>query len=97
MVDAIPLNRAVRAQEPEKGGSDYDEYNDVENRYRALLAALEGSHANMHHTAVVERAKAFEEYLLTGNLTKAEVYSVQDRITQVFSDLTGSLDGVPQV
>jgi hypothetical protein len=90
MVDAIPLNRAVRVIEGHGGGSDFDEYGPEENRYRALLAALEGTHANMHHAAVVERAKAFEEYLATGDLKKEPDNSVNGQLTRAFVDLTGS-------
>ena len=32
-------------------------------RHKALLAALMGNHSNLNADAIVERAKAFEQYL----------------------------------
>lgn len=63
-------------------------------RMKALELALRGSFANFQPEQVIERAAVFERFMLGEEAPLPDhVPTVEEQISAVFSNLTGSLDG----
>jgi hypothetical protein len=65
-----------------------------ELRHKALSLALVGSYANFNADAVINRAQAFEGYMLNGGPETVQITpTINEQIASAFVNLTGSLDG----
>ena len=63
-------------------------------RMKALDLALRGSFANFQPDDIIARAAAFEAYIIDGyEEAPPHVPTVDEQISAVFANLTGSLDG----
>jgi hypothetical protein len=63
-------------------------------RMKALDLALRGSFANFQPDDIIARAAAFEAYIIDGyDEVPPHVPTVDEQISAVFANLTGSLDG----
>jgi hypothetical protein len=63
-------------------------------RMKALELALRGSFSNFQPEQIIERAAAFEDYILKGQGELPPLApTVEAQINAAFANLTGSLDG----
>lgn len=99
---AIKVEGVEPAHPPEPDHNDHKVTTDTSDlwaplyRVKALQLALLGSYANFQPEQVIDRAAAFEAYITQGAPpAMPHAPTVEEQISAVFSNLTGSLDGNP--
>jgi len=62
-------------------------------RHKALVLALSGNHANLNADRIVERAKAFETYMITGSLQETQhIPTVQEQIVSAMANMSNTVE-----